>query len=303
VRPGNGLTSALAVLVLVAGCAPPVEGLQRCTLQLDDHRYRYELHVPVDLDPQKPVPLVLGLHRWLESGRRMAYMTGFNESADREGFVGVYPNAKGASWTFGGDIDDDVEHVLAVIEQVAAAHAIDRDRVYAVGASNGGFMTFILACTEPDKFAAAAVVKGLMPAAVVEECGSGPPLPLLIIHGTKDGVVPYGANSVAGAKTLTVDEGVALWVARNGCDPAPAVEQLEDRDPNDRTRVTVERYAGGEAPVVLYRVEGGGHTWPGGKEPGAGIFTGRMSHDFEASEVIWEFFAAHRRDGIRSDGR
>ncbi|MHC4126748.1 MAG: extracellular catalytic domain type 1 short-chain-length polyhydroxyalkanoate depolymerase [Planctomycetota bacterium] len=302
VRCAAFLLAALAlVLTAAAGCAPRVAGLQRRALKSEGRTCHYELHVPEDLAPQEPVPLLLGLHRWLESGQAMAYMTSFNEIADREGFIVAYPNAAGGSWdTFGGEYRDDIRFVLAVIEEVAAAHPIDRGRIYVTGASNGGFMTHVLACAAPETFAAAAPVKGLMPAALAEEHPSGLPMPILVIHGTNDGVVPYGARSVLGARTLTVDGGVAYWAARNGCDPAPVVEELEDGDPDDKTRVTVERYAGGAAPVVLYRVEGGGHTWPGGREPSLGIFTGRMSHDIEASEVIWEFFAAHRRGDVRS---
>jgi polyhydroxybutyrate depolymerase len=291
------LAALSLILTAATGCAPRVAGLRRLPLEFEGRACHYELHVPESLAPREPVPLLLALHRWLESGQAMAYMTRFNEIADREGFIVAYPNAAGGSWdTFGGEYRDDVRFVLAVIEAVAAAHPVDRGRIYVTGASNGGFMTHLLACTEPDTFAAAAPVKGLMPAALAEEHPSGPPMPILIIHGTRDGVVPYDARRVLGARTLTVDEGVAYWAARNGCDPAPVVEQLEDRDPGDKTRVTVDRYPGGAAPVVLYRVEGAGHTWPGGREPSLGVFTGRMSHDIEASEVIWEFFAAHRRD-------
>jgi polyhydroxybutyrate depolymerase len=281
-----------------------VAGLQRRTLELEGQAYGYELHVPDNLDPQEPVPLLLVLHRLFESGQAMAYMTSFNEIADREGFIVAYPNALGGSWdTFGGDVHDDVRFVLAVIEEVASVHPIDRDRIYVTGASNGGFMTHVLACAAPATFAAVAPVKGLLPAAIAKEAASGPPMPILIIHGTKDGLVPYNAKSVLGQETLNVDEAVAYWAARNGCDPTPAAEELEDRDPRDRTRVTVERYAGGDAPVVLYRVEGGGHTWPGGREPSLGILTGRMSRDFEASEVIWTFFAAHGRNDDPPRGR
>ncbi|MHC4427100.1 MAG: extracellular catalytic domain type 1 short-chain-length polyhydroxyalkanoate depolymerase [Planctomycetota bacterium] len=292
-----GLVGLSLALAAAAGCAPRVAGLQRRTLELEGQAYQFELHVPETLDPLKPVPLLIVLHRLFESGQAMAYMTSFNLIADREGFIVAYPNALGGSWdTFGGDFHDDVRFVLAVIEKVASVHSIDRDRIYVTGASNGGFMTHVLACAAPETFAAVAPVKGLLPAAIAREAATGPPMPILIIHGTKDGLVPYDARSVLGHETLNVDDAVAYWAARNGCNPTPAVEELEDRDPGDRTRVTVERYGGGDAPVVLYRVEGGGHTWPGGREPSLGILTGRMSRDLTASDVIWEFFAAHGRD-------
>ena len=292
----------VGLAALLEGCAPRVDGLERCVLEVDGRKRSYELHVPESLDPGRPVPLLVALHRYLASGNDMAYMSGFNEIADRERFIVVYPNGPGGKWdTFGGDYRDDMEVVLAVIEDVAADCPIDPGRVYLTGVSNGGFMAYVLACAAPETFAAAAPVNGLMRADLAGH-SEAPPLPILIVHGTRDGLVPYDAEKFLGVETLTVDEAVAYWVERNGCDPGPAVEQLADRDPDDRTRLTVQRYSGGAAPVVLCRVEGGGHTWPGGREPGLGILTGRMSRDIEASEMIWQFFATRVRKESRRTG-
>ena len=215
---------------------------------------------------------------------------------EREGFIVVYPNGSGRHWdTFGGEFADDVRLILAVIDDAAAEHRIDRDRVYVTGASNGAFMTYVLACEAPETFAAAAPVMGLMQESLAQKHPDGPAVPMLIIHGTRDGLAPYNARSVLGEETFTVDEAVKYWVRRNGCNSTPTVVDLADRDPRDGTRVTVERYVGLKAPVELYRVEGGGHTWPGGREPGLGLVTGRISKDIEASDVIWEFFDRHRR--------
>ncbi len=224
----------------------------------------------------------------------MAFRSGFNAVADREGFMVVYPDAPGGGWnTFVGSFDDEVDMVLAVIDDVASRYAVDRARIYVTGASNGGFMTYAMVCAAPDTFAAAAPVMGLMQAQLAER-SPAPPVPILIMHGTRDGIVGYDATWL-GRKMLSVDEAVAYWVERNGCAPQPEVEQLEDRDPDDKTRVTMERYDGGAAPVVLYRIEGGGHAWPGGTKPGGAVFTGRMSQDIVASEEIWRFFAEHAR--------
>ncbi|MHC5006050.1 MAG: CE1 family esterase, partial [Planctomycetota bacterium] len=188
------LVGLLLVPAAAVGCAPRVAGLQRRSLEVERQAYHYELHIPEALDPQEPVPLLLVLHRLFESGQAMAYMTSFNLIADREGFIVAYPNALGGSWdTFGGDFHDDIRFVLAVIEEVAAAHPIDRDRIYVTGASNGGFMTHVLACAAPETFAAVAPVKGLLPAEIARDAVTGPPMPILIIHGTRDGLVPYDA--------------------------------------------------------------------------------------------------------------
>ena len=289
-RVANPIIGLVLLLQAGPGCAPNVEGLQQHVVNLEGRTRTYELHVPQGLGSSRPVPLLVALHRLYADGNDMAYMSGFNEVADRESFIVVYPDGPGGQWTFGGGFETDVKLVLAVIEDVAAEHAIDRDRVYLTGASNGGFMTYVLACAETETFTAAAPVMGLMRAALAEESSPAPPLPILIIHGTRDGIVPYNATTFMFKETLSVDKAVAYWVQRNGCDPRPEVEELADRDPDDGTRVTLERYGGGEAPVVLCRVEGGGHTWPGGKEPGLGLTTGPLSRDVAASELIWQFF-------------
>lgn len=88
-----------------------------------------------------------------------------------------------------------------------------------------------------------------------------------------------------------------LWTARNGC-PRPAepeVTLLEDCDPGDGTRARRERYAG-PAEVVLYAIEGGGHTWPGGRQYAPAFIVGRTTRDIDGCALIWAFFKAHARE-------
>ncbi|MFC1737276.1 phospholipase, partial [Candidatus Hydrogenedentota bacterium] len=94
---------------------------------------------------------------------------------------------------------------------------------------------------------------------------------------------------------LSVSDAVNLWVAQNGCDVSPTTKQLPDTDPDDETRVWVDTYGGSnaDAEVILYRVVGGGHSWPGDDNPLSEDLFGRTSQDIDATEVVWEFFKEH----------
>lgn len=89
---------------------------------------------------------------------------------------------------------------------------------------------------------------------------------------------------------------MARWVALNGCDRIPATDLLPDRAPLDGTRVTRQTYSrcSVDTEVALYRIEGGGHTWPGGPQQIAQRIVGRTSRDVDATDVIWSFFSRHQ---------
>jgi polyhydroxybutyrate depolymerase len=165
-------------------------------------------------------------------------------------------------------------------------------------------MTHRLACEMPERFAAAGIVMAVMPEPIAETCdpATHPGLPLLLIHGTADPVVPYDAQAIevfpgAGFGALPFPETATFWASVNGCDPDPVVEQIPDRDPADGTTVERRTWRGGRdgAEVVAYTVHGGGHTWPGGNRLQPRAITGALSNDFSASEALWAFFERYRR--------
>ena len=137
----------------------------------------------------------------------------------------------------------------------------------------------------------------LMPANVAKRNPDGLAVPMLIVHGTADWIVKEDAQKVfAGSSNavLPMRETIAYWVRRNEADERARSQRLEDRDPEDKTRVTMYLYPG-DAEVRFYRVEGGGHTWPSGTERAPTFIVGRTSRDFSASEAIWSFFKDKRR--------
>jgi polyhydroxybutyrate depolymerase len=294
--------AALVIVLLVAvQCRNSMPGLETEYVAYDGLARSYALYVPASYDGQNAVPLLVALHPFLSSGPGFARMTGFNAIAEREGFVVAYPNGRGRRFNaLDEDGTDDLGFILEVVERVKQAYKVDPSRVFVTGASNGAFMTYRLACKAADVFAAAAAVMGTMPQEIASNCAPSLPMPMLMIHGTEDPIVPYNAEEVfAGPgmtlRQLSMPDTVAFWVNLNGCAQQPDSEALPDADPADGTTVTVDRYRGGQAGVVLYRVEGGGHTWPGGQRVGPEWLVGRLCADFSASEAIWAFFAGQSR--------
>ena len=128
-------------------------------------------------------------------------------------------------------------------------------------------------------------------------------MPVLIINGKEDPLERWEGGEIRlGGRTygvvLSVADTVEFWVEKDRCTSSPVVTQLPDTDPADGTTVWTEVYGGceGDAEVVLYAIEGGGHTWPGGLQYLPEAIIGKTSREFNASEVIWQFFKAHQME-------
>jgi polyhydroxybutyrate depolymerase len=291
----------------------------------------YLVHLPSAARPSSPAAVVLVLHGGggtAESNRRLTCPSGILVSprclegvADRKGFVVVYPNgtpdvgaAAGRTWNAGGgtlgfqcvsgtacrDHVDDVAYFRALLADLPAVSPVDEKRVFATGISNGAAMTHRLACELSDRIAAIAPVSGGNQFSTGAPCAPPRAVSDLEIHGTEDPCWAYDGGPAAcaqkdGLNKIDVPKTVADWVARNGCPSAPDLSDLPDTDPNDGTRTHAERYASCRdgTEVRLLRIEGGGHTWPGGFQYLPVASVGRIAKDFDANAVMWDFFAAH----------
>jgi polyhydroxybutyrate depolymerase len=268
------------------------EGLERA----------YRVHLPPSYDGSTKTPVVIFVHGGggdIRSGSR----DGLDTYSDTLGFILVTPAAtnvlrgplgsrwNGGEWSGGqccGSADD-VGFISKMIEEIQQDFAVDEQRIYATGISNGGLMTNRLACELSDKIAAIAVVA---PTGLMENCSPSRPVPVMIIYGTEDpaypldGSLPRGIFSRVPYDRVLPHDMLHSWLQMNGCPP-------DTMRTSTRGAVTCTSYQGeNDSEVLFLVVEGMGHTWPSGKQYFFARVIGRVTHEL-SMEDIWAFFQEH----------
>jgi polyhydroxybutyrate depolymerase len=281
--------------------------------------------VPDDTRINDQLPLVLAFHGSSWNGRVMQQTTGFSELAEQEKFIVAYPNGSGPSNILSWNAEfccsfalernvDDLSFVDLLLDKLIASYPVDPSRVYATGFSNGGMFAYMLAIERPEQFAAIAVVSGAMYAT---QQPSNIAVPMLIIHGTDDSVIPYsggwGALRTLSGKTepaVSAVDAASFWIANNGC---PSSEPVISRERTAR----IQTYIGcrDNTDVVFITLLEGGHDWPVIErnesdflltDDAVDLFTvladANASEELawdvfevglDASVTIWEFFSNH----------
>lgn len=292
------------VAFLIAQPDPLGPGDQTRTVEADKRSRTYIVHVPPMYDQKKPTPVVLAFHGGGSNAEQMIKFCGLNETADKHGFVVVYPSGTGRLeklLTFNGgnccgyamtNKIDDVAFTKALLDDPAKVISVDPKRVYATGMSNGAFVSYLLASELSDRFAAIAPVGGPMG---TETCNPKRPVPVIHFHGKDDEFAPFNGGKgkgVSGTDFYSVDHSIKAWVKANGCKDEPKTVEIPDTA-KDGTKATVTTYGGGKdgAEVVLVAIDGMGHTWPG-QQP-AVKFLGKSTRNVSANELMWEFFKKH----------
>lgn len=263
----------------------------------------YILYIPAIYDGGTEVPLVFNFHGFGSNANEQMLYGDFRDIADSEGFLLVHPEGTffngNQHWNVGGftigSTVDDVGFTEALIEELAGLYTINLDRVYATGMSNGGYMSFLLACQLSEKIAAVASVTGSMTPETFDACSPQHPTPILQIHGTNDEIVPYNGASWS----RSIEEVMTYWVNYSNCDEPPSTTVFPDIDPTDGSTVEHIVYQNGDNNVTTehMKVLGGRHTWPGS----AYNFPG-TNQDISASMEIWEFFSRFDINGTLSTG-
>lgn len=253
----------------------PFEGIQRA----------YRVYVPPSYAPGTPAPLVFNLHGYTSNAQQQEFYSEMNAVADTAGFIVVYPDGVNNAWNagFGLTNTNDVGFISVLIDTMNANYNIDLTRVYSCGMSNGGFMSFHLACQLDNRIAAIASVTGLFATGSANSCSASRPVPIMQIHGTMDGVVPYGGST----GMLSLDGTLNWWRAHNACTAPPIYDTLPDLV-NEGSTITTQRYGGCQdnVEVLHYKVANGSHSWPGALP----VVPGITNQDVEASVEIWRFF-------------
>ncbi len=277
------------------------------SMKMNNIERNYLVYVPSKLNNKKKPPMVLCLHGFGQSAQEIIKMTGgkLNELAERDGVVVVYPNAVANHWNdkMGGvykatDDVDDVGFLSALIDKCKQKYNIDPNRIYVMGISNGGEMTYRLSCEIPEKLKAVAPVISSMGVKSAKEYKKTKPLPILIMNGTSDPIVPWkgGEVNINGdvlSLVLSCDENVLYWINRNGASKKAEVKNLPDINKKDKSHILTKTYRSNNGnDVILYEVVGGGHNLPS-LFPASSNPDNPQNMDIEGSEVIWNFFMSH----------
>jgi len=295
--------------------------MQHITMKIDGLERFCDVYIPANAGTN-PLPLVFLLHGHGGSASQMTGQSGnvaphkiWLEIADREKLIIAIPHGAlspdgNMGWNDcradaqSNPKTDDVKFLRELIPAIAKSHAVDRHRIFASGISNGGNMALRLALELSDQIAAAAVVASAMPG--VNECGTpAHPVSILFMNGTADPVLPYDGGEVAKAwgkrgSVISIDASVRYWIRHNQTKTEPEAVKFPQRGPG-RGSVTRYLYSGGRegTEVVLYKVEGGGHTEPSIREQYTGPFEnviGAQNSDIEMADEVWGFFKEKQKN-------
>ncbi len=247
----------------------------------------YLLYIPESYDGTEAVPLVFSLHGIAGTKESQYNLSRFHLIADTANFILVTPEATAdpvTAWNSSSDPSraDDVGFLDALIDSLSNHYNIDKDRIYIAGSSNGGFMSYELACKLSHKVAALTSVKGAMLPPQIDNCNPSRAVPILEIHGTEDRNVPYD---------LAINA-VNFWIEHNGTSRTPIITDLPDTNPNNDNTAQHYLYEAGSSgiDVAHIRVNGGVHDWFG--EPGT-------DYDIDATIEAWKFFLKYDLNGKR----
>ena len=268
-------------------------GINEFEVIFDEIPREYTVYIPENYNHSIPTPILFAFHGFGGSNNFIMNSAGFNEIADEENFIVVYPQGSlilnlFAHWNVGGFTQisntDDVAFVDYLISSLSQMYNINLDRVYATGMSNGGFMSFLLACQLSNKIAAIASVTGSMTTQTLNECDPQREVPILQIHGTNDPIVPY--NGIQEWNT-PIDNVLDYWVLNNQCSPNPEINDLEDINNDNGFTVQEIIYNNGLNGSIVkhFKVNGGTHVW-------------FQDEDINSSSLIWEFFSNYDMNGL-----
>lgn len=257
----------------------------------------YRLHVPTGYTGQSAYPLILAFHGHTEKSADFESDTGLS----RLPAIVVYPDGSNGtdgrtSWQgapYASPQAHDIDFTATILREVRTTMCVDRNRTFAVGRSNGGGLVSMLSCRLPGEFAAYAIVSGAFYDQTWSACPGGRggtgagPLSVIDFHGTADSVIAYHGGTRFGEHYTPVPDALAAWARRNGCAPVTMPTPVN----SVTTRVEYPLCTAIGHEVVHFRVDGGGHVWPGGSLRASGGPSAKLP----ATQLIWQFFGRHPR--------
>lgn len=285
----------------VAPCTPgraATPGTTTEKIQVAGNSRSYTLNIPPGYNGSTALPLVMTFHGRGSNATQQLLVTGFDTSSNKNNFILVTPDAIDGNWalpTIAGRATSDTEFVSELLTALGQRLCVDQTRQYASGMSLGSAMTLALACSPTQTFAA---FGGVGASFYRPTCNAAPPAPLIYFHGTADPIVPFEGGKIVGspARSITsrvksANQNMADWANHNGCASEPTVTQKAD------VAEIVWSDCKNNSNVDYYRIDDGGHTWPGTNELVA-AFTesrlGKTTQTVKATDLMWEFFKQYQ---------
>lgn len=273
---------------------------------VDNLQRTYIVHLPTTYTATKQYPLVFNLHGYTSDATQQMLYTQMNTTADANDFIVVYPNGVSNYWNAFNYGVNDIKFIDSLIEKLSRDYSIDRTSVYSCGMSNGGFMSYAVACNLSSKIAAVASVTGSLSSWSEQHCLLAHKMPVMQIHGTADPIVNYQTGTIsAGQGGLTgagIEACLQFWKDTNNCLLISDTILVPDINTSDSSTAQLIRFRNCDdnSEVYFYKILNGGHTWPSGL---IDIGNGNTNKDFSASNEIWNFFKRHKlntQTGVRS---
>jgi polyhydroxybutyrate depolymerase len=300
---GNNLNndetlSPTTPLPLSENCVDIGSNVQRCSF-VHDGLDRYYLIQDSHPEAEGLSSIIFNLHGFGSNALEQMQYTSLNTYTytKEKNFILIHPQGapletfltssashwNSGGWTIGSTVDD-VDFIDTIIELVSNKHDINMNRIYSTGMSNGGFMSYHLACNLSSKIAAVASVTGSMSEQTFESCNPQHSTSVLQIHGTLDTTVPFNGNPSLGMEPLK--KVVTFWQEYNSCNVEPLISSTDFFDLGYSIEHSQYTNCINNQQVELYKVEGMRHVWPAADRFG-----------ISASDIIWEFFNTYDING------
>ena len=302
--------ASLALFILYGCVGPPPEippGPKQIQIEHDNYIRNVTYHIPKKLRKRRR-SLILCLHAAEETTESFARITrkGFNRLSESNNFIVAYPEALNQYWNDAREDSislshfeeiDDVGFIEKVVDYAIDSFRIDPTRVYVTGLSEGGLMTMRLACEIPVKFKGFATVAASLSLDQLVDCRADTAISIMAINGTKDPILPYDGGQITidnelQGSVLPIEDAIKFWLGESKCGEKSVTRDIPNVDTFDETRSEKISYTDCKYgnKIVLVRVNGGGHTWPGGRQYEGQRNIGKTSKDFDAAGEIWKFF-------------
>jgi polyhydroxybutyrate depolymerase len=262
------------------------------TINWQNKTRKYIVYLPRNYNASENLPLVINMHGFLTTAQFEMDYTQFNKTADTARCIVIYPEGVDLRWNSGTfffvtSTVDDVGFLGDLMDRAAVLYNADMKKVFSMGYSAGGFMSYKMACDATNRVAAIAPNVASMVFDNISSCVPARPINIAAFNGSADPITPYAGFP---GNFPGIDSIKHFWQIKNGCDVSATIDTLPDVR-NDGTKVVRYTYrnCSQSAEQVYYKVINGGHVWPGAGDIFLGLL-GKTTQDISMNTVAWNFF-------------